>query len=142
LVTGLAQGATPFFRHRIGDSGTRSKKPCPCGRAGDVFIDVDGRDDDYVTTLDGRLVGRLDHIFKGMRDVTEAQILQDNRNEIEVLIVPKPEYDNRSEQRLVRQVRVRLGDEIIVKIRQVREIAREKNGKFRAVKSSLLQNQS
>ena len=103
---------------------------------------MDGRDDDYVTTPDGRLVGRLDHIFKDMRDVTEAQILQDNRNEIEVLIVPKPEYDNRSEQRLVRQVRVRLGDEIIVKIRQVREIAREKNGKFRAVKSSLLQNQS
>ena len=39
----------------IGDVGTRSKRPCPCGRAGDVFLDVDGRIEDYVMTPDGRL---------------------------------------------------------------------------------------
>ena len=57
LVTGLGRHATPMIRYRIGDVGTRAKRPCPCGRAGDVFIDVDGRIEDYVRTPDGRLIG-------------------------------------------------------------------------------------
>ena len=59
LVTGFANRATPLLRYRVGDVGTRSKHPCPCGRAGDVFVEVDGRVEDYVQTPDGRLVGRL-----------------------------------------------------------------------------------
>ena len=45
LVTGLANNATPFLRYRIGDVGTRLKGSCPCGRPGDVFLDVDGLGD-------------------------------------------------------------------------------------------------
>ena len=55
LITGLGQEATPLFRYRIGDVGTRSKKPCACGRSGDVFLEVDGRVEDYVLTPDGRM---------------------------------------------------------------------------------------
>ena len=29
-----ANDATPFIRYRVGDVGTRSKRPCPCGRPG------------------------------------------------------------------------------------------------------------
>jgi phenylacetate-CoA ligase len=88
LVTGLANNVTPFLRYRIGDGGTKLKSPCPCGRAGDVFLDVDGRSDDYVVTPDGRKIGRLDHIFKDQRGVIEAQIRQDETDSIDVLYVP------------------------------------------------------
>jgi len=37
LVTGFANHATPLIRYRIGDIGTRSKKPCVCGRPGTSF---------------------------------------------------------------------------------------------------------
>lgn len=135
LVTGLAPGATPFLRYRIGDVGLRSKKPCSCGRPGDVFLRVEGRIDDYVVTPDGRLVGRLDHVFKEQHDVAEAQILQESKEAIEVLIVPLPGYDRSSERNLVREIRARLGDEIGITIHHVEEIPREPNAKFRAVKS-------
>lgn len=138
LVTGLAPSATPFFRYRIGDVGTRSKRPCPCGRAGDVFLDVDGRTDDYILTPDGRLIGRLDHIFKDMHDIAEAQICQDRKQSIEVHIVPRISFDRSSEQQLMREIRRRLGDEIQVEVVPMKEIPRERNGKFRAVKSSLM----
>jgi phenylacetate-CoA ligase len=135
LVTGLAQDATPFLRYRIGDVGTRSKTPCPCGRAGDVFLEVDGRIEDYVLTPDGRLIGRLDHVFKEQLDVAEAQILQDSKDAVEVLVVPRETYSSESSRRLLKEFRSRLGHEIAVRIHLVESIPREPNGKVRAVKS-------
>jgi phenylacetate-CoA ligase len=137
IVTGFANDATPWIRYRVGDVGTRSKRPCSCGRPGDVFLEIDGRIEDYVVTPDGRRVGRLDHIFKEQLDVFEAQILQETRQAVEILVVPGRSYDAASERKLLREVRSRLGEEIDVKLRLVDAIPRESNGKFRAVKSSV-----
>ncbi|MEE3327706.1 MAG: hypothetical protein VX252_10245 [Myxococcota bacterium] len=137
MVTGLSNSATPLLRYRIGDSGTRLKKPCPCGRAGDVFLDVDGRNEDFIMTPDGRLVGRLDHIFKKQIDILEAQIRQDSKEAVEILVVPDHEYNKQSEIKITKEVRRRLGEEIHIDIRLVNSIPRERNGKFRAVKSTI-----
>lgn len=137
LVTGLAGDATPMFRYRIGDVGTRLAGPCPCGRPGDVFLHVDGRVEDYVLTPDGRLIGRLDHIFKQQYNVAEAQILQETRNAVDILIVPREGYTESSSLVLLKEARSRLGNEIEIRIRTVDQIPREPNGKFRAVKSKV-----
>jgi phenylacetate-CoA ligase len=137
LVTGFANDATPFLRYRIGDLGTRAKQPCPCGRSGDVFLDVDGRLEDYVVTPDGRWIGRLDHIFKDQLDVAEAQILQQRSEAIEVRIVPRGVWNDASDRSLRKEIRARLGDAIEIEMRIVETIPREPNGKFRAVKSAL-----
>jgi len=137
LVTGFANEATPLFRYRVGDVGTRSKRACPCGRAGDVFLEIDGRIEDYVQTPDGRLVGRLDHIFKEQLDVAEAQVLQETPAALDVLIVRRPGYGAASEQSLLKEFRSRLGEEIAIDLRYVDAIPRESNGKFRAVKSAV-----
>jgi phenylacetate-CoA ligase len=135
LITGLSNPATPLLRYRIGDVGTRSKHPCPCGRAGDVFLEVDGRLEDYVLTPDGRWIGRLDHVFKEQVDVAEAQILQETPHAIEVLLVPRPGWSKASERRLLKEFRSRLGEVIEIRLETVSAIPREPNGKFRAVKS-------
>lgn len=135
LVTALADPAVPLLRYRIGDVGVRLKRSCSCGRPGDVFLHVEGRIDDYVMTPDGRLVGRLDHVFKERLDVSEAQILQTHKDAIAVLIVPRASYTATSKKLLVHEIRSRLGNEIEISIREVERIPREPNGKFRAVKS-------
>lgn len=140
LVTGLCNDATPFIRYRIGDIGTRAKHACACGRPGDVFLDVDGRVEDYVVTPDGRWIGRLDHIFKDQVDIAEAQILQDDPSAIEVRIVPRSSFDTRAQEALRREIRSRLGDAIRIEFHLVDAIPRERNGKFRAVKSSVGRN--
>lgn len=137
LVSGFANRATPLLRYRVGDVGTRSQEPCACGRAGDVFLDVDGRIEDTIRLPDGRWIGRLDHVFKAQLDVAEAQILQETPRAIEVRIVRRPSYSERSERGLLAEFRSRLGDEIEIELRYVESIARDPNGKFRAVKSKL-----
>ena len=135
LVTGLGTVATPFIRYRIGDVGTRLKSACECGRPGDVFLDIDGRIEDYVSTPDGRLVGRLDHIFKEQYDIEEAQIVQEDIDSISLLVVAGDRFSDRHRKNLVREVHSRLGPDIRVDIELVSSIPRELNGKFRAVKS-------
>jgi phenylacetate-CoA ligase len=137
LVTGLGNDATPFIRYRIGDVGTRLKGPCPCGRPGDVFLDVDGRVEDFIVTPSGRRIGLMDHIFKSMRSVEEAQIVQATPDSIKVIFVPGSDFDRAAEAKLRREIRTRLGDEIEVELHAVSEIDREPNGKFRAVKSTI-----
>jgi phenylacetate-CoA ligase len=140
LVTGLANDATPLLRYRVGDVGTRAKTPCPCGRPGDVFLDVDGRIEDYVMTPDGRLVGRLDHIFKGQLDIAEAQVVQETKDAVQVRIVRRRSWSAASERSLMKEIRLRLGDVIRVELVYVDAIPRERNGKFRAVKSAVGRN--
>jgi phenylacetate-CoA ligase len=137
LITGLAAEATPRLRYRIGDVGTKAKKPCPCGRAGETFFSVDGRLEDYVATPDGRLVGRMDHVFKEQLAVAEAQILQADAGSIDVLIVPRAGWSEAGRRSITKELRSRLGDEIDVRIEVVDSIPREPNGKFRAVKSAV-----
>ena len=137
MVTGLSNEATPFLRYRIGDSGTRLKRPCACGRAGDVFLDVDGRNEDFVMTPDGRLIGRLDHIFKNQPDILEAQIRQDSKQALDVFLVRGATFGVHSEENLIREMRRRLGEEIHIDLHHVDSIPRERNGKFRAVKSNI-----
>jgi phenylacetate-CoA ligase len=90
-----------------------------------------------VMTPDGRLVGRLDHIFKGQTEIAEAQIHQDSKEAISVLVVPRLHYDLAAERQLLSAIRARLGEEIGVEIELVHEIPREANGKLRAVKSAI-----
>jgi len=137
LVTGLGNEALPFLRYRIGDIGTRAKTPCPCGRPGDSFLSIEGRVEDYVATPDGRLIGRLDHVFKQQTSVAEAQIVQKRPDRILVFVVPSADWRDSSEALLVQEIRKRLGDEIGISVELTDAIPREPNGKFRAVKSYL-----
>lgn len=135
LVTGLGAVGTALLRYRIGDVGTRALGDCPCGRTGDSFIALDGRIEDYVVTPDGRRIGRMDHVFKDMLSVSEAQIVQDTPASIEVLVVPRLGWSDRERHALEVELRGRLGTEISIEIRCVDAIPREPSGKLRAVRS-------
>ena len=100
-----------------------------------MFLKIDGRIEDYVLTPDGRIIGRLDHVFKEQVDIAEAQILQDTDAAIDVLVVPCTSYGNSSERRLIKELRARIGHEIDIRVHLIDDIPREPNGKFRAVKS-------
>lgn len=137
MATGLGNYAMPLFRYRLGDVGTRLKHPCECGRPSDVFLEIDGRIEDYVVTPRGDRIGRVDHIFKQQFDVAEAQIVQEQVEAIDLFVVPKESFDESSRKRLLSAVRERLGEEIEVSLHLVESIPREENGKFRAVRSSI-----
>ncbi len=139
IATGFANRAMPFLRYRTGDIATlREGRDCPCGRSRPILESIDGRIEDHVVTPDGRRLGRLDHVFKDTLQIREAQLYQPSPERLVVRIVPRPGYGDRDQDYLERELRSRLGRDILIHYEQVESIPRSANGKFRAVISDVL----
>ncbi|MCA1791818.1 MAG: AMP-binding protein, partial [Thioalkalivibrio sp.] len=67
VCTALLNFDQVLIRYRMGDRGAMrsDESPCGCGRHSPSLATVEGRQDDMLVTPDGRMVGRLDPVFKG-----------------------------------------------------------------------------
>jgi phenylacetate-CoA ligase len=132
--TGLLNVDMPLIRYRVGDRGrpVQDETPCACGRNLPLLGPVEGRRDDVLVTPDGRLVGRLDPVFKGTHAIREAQIIQEQLRLVRVRVAPTPAFGSADEQTIIDNLRERMGDvEVIVE--RVDVVPRTSNGKLRAV---------
>ncbi len=142
VCTGFGNFAFPLIRYEIGDVVTLStSQVSKCGRGGVLIERVLGRMEDYIVGGDGRLVGRLDHLFKESTNVAEAQIVQHEPGTVVLRIVKNDSYGLRDERALREEAALRLGSETNVSIEYVTTIPRTSNGKFRFIESSLDQKE-
>jgi phenylacetate-CoA ligase len=137
ICTGLTNRAMPLIRFDIGDTGILSDKKCSCGRHFPVIEKIIGRTDDVIVTRDGRRVGRLDPVFKGLQSVREAQIIQEDYAEIVLRIVPGKEYREQDGDTISNELKKRLGLGMKITVELVEQIPRSAAGKFRAVISKV-----
>ncbi|MDN6326567.1 MAG: AMP-binding protein [Alkalibacterium sp.] len=137
VCTGLLNQAMPLIRYRMGDIVKTSRKQME-GYPYIVFLDsIEGRDDDVVITDSGSRVGRLGPIFKGVKGVTETQIIQKTRTLLKVNLIVSGDYDDTTEIQIRNALMSHVGAKMQVKFEYVTHIPREKNGKFKFVKSEL-----
>jgi phenylacetate-CoA ligase len=133
LGTNLSNPALPLLRYDTGDIAAPAGETCPCGRPGRLVADIDGRKEDYIVTKSGALLGRLDHIFKDMVRIREAQIRQERPGAMTVAIVPSADYGEQDERALAAEIRKRVGNDVDFEIAAVTSIARTSRGKLRFV---------
>jgi phenylacetate-CoA ligase len=134
VCTGFTNQAMSLIRYKIGDKGILSDKQCDCGRKFQVLEKIFGRNDDILITPDGKYVGRLDPIFKGMGStIRETQIVQEQKDLIYIKIVRGENYLEQHGQFIIDELVKRMGHEIHFKIQYVDRIPRTNAGKFRAV---------
>lgn len=131
--TGLNNRAMPLIRYRTGDRAVAGKDT----DGFPVIERIEGRIEDYVRTPDGRMVGRLDHLFKDVRAVREAQIVQRRLDEIICRIVRADGYGPEQEAVVRAEARQRLGPLVTVRFEYVDRIERAPSGKFRFIVSEL-----
>ncbi|MBX2926523.1 MAG: phenylacetate--CoA ligase family protein [Saprospiraceae bacterium] len=137
IVTGLVNKAMPLIRYRIGDSGALAPPNQKNSRNFSSLLEITGRNDDLVYTVDGKLVGRLDPVFKGNFNIKEAQIIQERLDFIRVLVAPLPSYTREEGDEIVRRLQERVGTQTAVHIELTEAIPRSSNGKFNAVVSKI-----
>ena len=123
----------PLIRYDTGDWVVTRSRKCECGVHGAAWQSVLGRTDDVVVTPEGRSVGRLDHIFKGVSGIREAQIAHTEPGRIVIRVVPDVGYDAALARLMVNNAQGRLGAGMKIDVELVTEIARTARGKFRAV---------
>lgn len=137
VCTGFTNHAMPLMRYDIGDTGILSDKQCPCGRNFPIIEQIVGRTDDILVTRDGRQIGRLDPVFKGLQSIEEAQIVQEDYDKIKLRIVPGKSFKEQDAQIIVRELKKRLGTQIDIRTEILSEIPRSAGSKFRAVISEI-----
>ena len=137
IGTSLINPAFLFLRYDTGDIATLQEGMCPCGRLGRLVEEIDGRKEDYVVLPSGAVVGRLDHIFKDLVNIREAQIYQRQQGQIELRIVKGQSYTDEDEQELLKETHKRVGDDMGIVVRYVDAIECTRAGKLRFVVSEL-----
>ena len=137
VCTGFLNFAMPLIRYDMGDTVVLSNRQCGCGRNFPVVESILGRTDDLIITPSGRIIGRLDPVFKGLSFIRETQIVQDAYDKITVNLVKDAGFSNDTAETLKRELTRRIGDDVEVSIRIVEHIPRTKTGKFRSVISHI-----
>jgi phenylacetate-CoA ligase len=137
VCTGFLNNAMPLIRYKIGDSAVFSSHACECGRQTPCLESVEGRVDDIITTKDGRMIGRLDPVFKGTSGVKEAQIVQTEIGSVVVKVVTGEGFNQKGIEPLLLELNKRLGLDTAVTVEYVDRIERTSAGKFRSVVSLL-----
>lgn len=134
VCTGFVNSAMPLIRYKTGDSAIACGDICSCGRAYPIVKSILGRTDDVIVTRDGRFIGRLDPVFKGLSSgIKEAQIIQEDYDCIVVKVVVNKNFCANDENMLAEELKRRIGPTISVSIMRVNEIPRSRAGKFRSV---------
>ncbi|HUK81575.1 MAG TPA: hypothetical protein VLZ12_02980 [Verrucomicrobiae bacterium] len=141
ICTGLNNRAMPLIRYRVGDRAIAKTGTCSCGCAFPLIERIEGRVEDYVRTPDGRFIGRLDHLFKDVHHVREAQIVQTKLDELVLRVVRADGYSAADEKVVLAEARQRLGSSVRVRFEYVDAIERTAAGKFRFIVSQLPREQ-
>lgn len=137
VITGFLNKAMPLIRYRVGDSGTISKAEDSNSRPFKVLAEILGRTDDLVKSSEGNYIGRLDPVFKGGFNISEAQIIQETLREFTINIAPLESYKSEEGEQIIERLKDRVGANVSVKLNIVKAIPKGANGKFKAVISKL-----
>jgi phenylacetate-CoA ligase len=131
--TGFLHLTQPLVRYRTGDLGSLATEPCACGRATPILATLEGRVDDVVIGGDGRRVGRLSHVPKGLPGVVAMQFVQRAPGRVEAHVLCEGALEDSVRDEIVRRLADRLGRDTEIEVAQVSSLVRTPKGKVRGI---------
>lgn len=137
--TSLVNYAMPLIRYRTGDLSAFISSECQCGRKLLRMKPVETKMEDIITTSSGRFISasNLTFPFKALSSINEAQIIQEDIDNVTIRIVKGIGYSDGTTKMLLKGLRSCLDNRIRICIEFVDEIKRTKTGKFRFVISKV-----
>lgn len=141
LVTSFTTEGTPLIRYRIGDRiqlAPKDKK-CACGSFFSLVEKIEGRSTDYILSpTHGKVnLGNISNSTKGVEGIIQFQVIQATVESVEVLVVASSSFNEKEKNKFIAALAERFGPQLLINMRVVAEIPKEKSGKFRIVKNLL-----
>ena len=133
IGTSLNNVAMPLVRYATGDYIEVDPSKCECGRIFPLVKKIYGREDKVITLSDGRQFSRLNHVFKGVNNLIESQIVQTASDTFVLNIVTGLDFKKENENIIMKNAQERLGN-VNIKINKCDQIPRGANGKFEFIK--------
>lgn len=140
VVTNLWNKAMPFIRYKIGDIGAPSDETCPCGRGLPVMEELEGRTDDFLTTLSGEVIlpSKVVPIFFPYNEIDAFQIVQKRKDALTIKIVKGETYNKSVDDKITAEFKSIFGNETDIQIEYVEEIKKTQSGKLRSIVSEVV----
>lgn len=145
LITDLNNYLSPVIRYQLGDLGELSiGDTCKCGRGLPLLKKVHGRTSDIVYGPDGSMTHSsiFSYILKDITSreggITQYKIFQEKKGELEFHIVKgEKKFNPSSVEYLQEKIKEKMGGDMVIQIKYVDHIQREKSGKLRYFVSSI-----
>ncbi len=140
VVTSLINKAMPLIRYITGDRGLKLEKQKYCKIPFDLMSLTGGRSVDYFILKDERSFSpyALTMTLEPIEGILQYQIVQIDYNVIEIRVRTSNKSDDEIETNIKKEFRELLGDNVDIKVVfYLKEIPREKNGKYKVVKSEI-----
>lgn len=143
IVTDFHNTAMPLIRYRVGDYGTLSSSPCPCGRGLACLESVHGRAYDMLLTENGEKIHPeyVMYIFEEIKDrfpaVRQFQVTQVRHDAFDIKLVKDRSYTSDVVSLIESRFREKFGPEVKIDFSFVSDIQREPSGKLRLIKNAM-----
>lgn len=137
--TSLHNTGMPMIRYLTTDRTALKTQRCACGRPLPLMEDVTTKAEDLLRLRDGRLIppSVLTHPFKPLDCIEASQLVQTDVDRLIVRLIPRPEYEDKFAQQLIRDLKARLGSDMRIDIELVDSMPRTARGKFKWVISEV-----
>lgn len=141
LVTCFETHGTPLIRYDIGDCAFLAEdQSCSCGTKMPVVDRIEGRTLDYLYSPEK---GKISAIYMSLVSadfsncMKAMQFVQNTPDEVDVYLETDDNYDISMNKIIEYKLHYSLGDNMNIRIHTVREIKKEKSGKFRLIINNL-----
>ena len=137
--TSLHNTGMPMIRYRTSDRTAIKTQTCACGRKLSLMEDVTTKAEDLLRLRDGRLIppSVLTHPFKPLDCIEASQLVQTDLDRLVIRLIPRADYNEKHGQKLVSDLKARLGDDMRIDLELVNELPRTAAGKFKWVISEV-----
>jgi phenylacetate-CoA ligase len=145
VCTGLHNLAMPLIRYKLNDVGVFTDEQCSCGVTLPLMEIIEGRTEDFLITLDGRMIPpSLFFPFPFDRDdgVKQFRIIQDRKDRLKFQLVTKEGFGDEAIKRATERIKNLFGNDVSVEFNLVDVIDRGETGKMRKVISRLTSSEA
>lgn len=105
----------------------------------EMMQEITTKAEDLLRLKDGRFISpsALTHPFKPLNEIDGSQLVQTALDRLTVRLIPRSDFTQAHSDRLVHDLKARLGQDMQVDIEFVTELPRTKAGKFKWVVSEI-----
>lgn len=131
IGTGLWNRAMPLIRYRTGDQLRlrRGADPRAVAEGRESFLDVIGRNGDFLVAPSGARLMGIDHIPRGVPNVVRTQFIQETAERVRLLVIPGAGFGEASLELLRAHAAVKLPPSMTLLIETTNRLERNASGK-------------
>ena len=129
--TGLWNRAMPLVRYRTGDQIRlrRGADPRAVAEGRESFLDVIGRNGDFLVAPSGARLMGIDHIPRGVPNVVRTQFIQESPERVRLLVVPGSDFGEASLELFRAHASLKLPPTMTLVIETTNRLERNASGK-------------